>query len=347
MCEVNLPAEAAVGLRSFAGETILVTGGAGLIGSTIVDQLVALGPDAPREIRVLDNFDRGRRENLAAARCHGAVTVVDGDIRDQSLVNRTMRGVDVVFHQAAIRITQCAEDPRLATEIMVGGTYNVVEAAQAAGARKIVAASSASIYGQADQLPTPETQHPYDNRTIYGAAKLFNEGLMRSFNDMYGLDYVMLRYFNVYGPRMDIHGVYTEVLIRWMERMAEGLPPIIMGDGLQTMDFVFVTDIARANVLAARSAATDVALNVATGVATSLNDLARALGKVMGCDLEPIYQPARKVNAVPHRKADVSKARELIGFEAHVSLEEGLRQLVGWWQAERAGAAVASIGGCS
>jgi UDP-glucose 4-epimerase len=335
------------GLRSFAGETVLVTGGAGLIGSTIIDQLVALGPDSPREIRVLDNFDRGRRENLAAARGRGPVTIVDGDIRDKALVQRTMRGVDVVFHQAAIRITQCAEDPRLATEIMVGGTYNVVEAAQAAGARKVVAASSASIYGQADVLPTPETAHPYDNRTIYGAAKLFNEGLLRSFNDMYGLDYVMLRYFNVYGPRMDIHGVYTEVLIRWMERMAEGLPPIIMGDGLQTMDFVFVTDIARANILAARSAATDVALNVATGVATSLNDLARALAKVMDRDLEPIYQPARKVNAVEHRKADVSKARELIGFEAHVSLEEGLRQLVDWWKAERDGAAVASMGGRS
>lgn len=320
---------------AFAKDTVLITGGAGLIGSTIADQLLALGPDGPREIRVLDNFDRGRHANIADARAKGNVRVIEGDIRDKAVVERAVRGASVVFHQAAIRITQCAEDPRLATEIMVGGTYNVVEAAHEAGVRKVVAASSASIYGQADQLPTPETQHPYDNRTIYGAAKLFNEGLLRSFNDMYGLNYVMLRYFNVYGPRMDIHGVYTEVLIRWMERLAAGLPPIIMGDGNQTMDFVFVSDIARANVLAAASTATDVALNVGTGVGTSLNDLARALAKVMDCDLEPEYQPARKVNAVEHRAADVSRARDAIGFEASVSLDEGLHRLVDWWRVER------------
>lgn len=320
----------------FAGDTVLITGGAGLIGSTIADQLVALGPDGPTEIRVFDNFDRGCRANIAQARASGKVTVIEGDIRDRDALRRAMKGVDVVFHQAAIRITQCAEDPRLATEIMVGGTFNVVEAAQEAGARKVVAASSASVYGQADQIPTPETQHPYDNRTIYGAAKLFNEGLFRSFHDMYGLDYVMLRYFNVYGPRMDIHGVYTEVLIRWMERISSGLAPIIMGDGCQTMDFVYVSDIARANLLAAQSPASDLALNVGTGIATSLNDLAGALAKVMGSDLEPVYQPARKVNAVEHRAADVSKARELIGFEAAVPLAEGLHHLVEWWRGEMA-----------
>lgn len=323
----------------FAGKTILITGGAGLIGSTIADQLVDLGSNGPAEIRILDNFDRGRMENLAHAVANGPIVVMEGDIRDRELVARAMAGVDIVFHQAAIRITQCAEDPRLATDIMINGTYNIAEAAKDAGVSKIVAASSASVYGQADQLPTPETQHPYDNRTIYGAAKVFNEGLMRSFNDMYGLDYVMLRYFNVYGPRMDIHGVYTEVLIRWMERMEAGLAPIIMGDGNQTMDFVFSTDIARANILAAQSTVTDVALNVGTAVPTSLNDLARALAKVMDCDLEPEYQPARKVNAVEHRAADVSRARDLIGFEYSVSLDEGLRLLVEWWRAERQAAA--------
>ena len=319
----------------FMNKIILITGGAGLIGSTIADQLVGLGSSAPAEIRVLDNFDRGRMENLSGALAAGTLRVLEGDIRDRALLAEAMAGVDIVFHQAAIRITQCAEDPRLATDIMINGTYNVVEAAKDAGVSKLVAASSASVYGQADQLPTPETQHPYDNRTIDGAAKMFNEGLLRSFNDMYGLNYVMLRYFNVYGPRMDIHGVYTEVLIRWMERMAAGLAPIIMGDGNQTMDFVFVSDIARANLLAAHSDATDVALNVGTGTPTSLNDLARALGKVMDCDLEPDYQPARKVNAVEHRAADVTKARQMIGFEASVPLEEGLRQLVSWWQHER------------
>lgn len=319
----------------FSGKTVLITGGAGLIGSTIADQLVGLGDAGPREIRVLDNLDRGRIENLAGALPSGKVHLIEGDIRDRAMVAEAMAGVDLLFHQAAIRITQCAEDPRLATEIMVNGTYNVIEAAQEAGVAKVVAASSASVYGQADQLPTPETQHPYDNRTIYGAAKLFNEGLLRSFNDMYGLRYVMLRYFNVYGPRMDIHGVYTEVLIRWMERMAAGLAPIIMGDGNQTMDFVFSTDIARANLAAAASNASDVALNVGTGIPTSLNDLARTLSKVMDSELEPEYQPARKVNAVEHRAADVSRARDLIGFEATVPLEEGLRRLVAWWRQEK------------
>ena len=174
-----------------------------------------------------------------------------------------MPGIDVVFHQAAIRITQCVTEPRLALEVLVDGTYEVVEAAADAGVRKVVAASSASVYGLAEEFPTPERQHPYANDTLYGAAKVFNEGLLRSFHAMRGLDYVMLRYFNVYGPRMDIYGLYTEVLIRWMERIEAGQPPLILGDGQQTMDFVFTEDIARANLLAATSDATDEVFNIA------------------------------------------------------------------------------------
>jgi UDP-glucose 4-epimerase len=171
---------------------------------------------------------------------------------------------------------------------------------------------------------------------LYGAAKVFNEGLLRSFNDMYGLNSVALRYFNVYGPRMDIYGAYTEVLIRWMERISVGKPPLILGDGNQTMDFVYAEDIARANVLAAKSSVSDEVFNVASGVETSLNDLANSLLRVMGSDLRPEYGPARKVNAVSRRLADTSKARRLIGFEAQISLDEGLRRLVGWWQENRA-----------
>ena len=230
------------------GQRCLVTGGAGTIGSTIVDQLVAA--DAS-EVVVLDNFVRGRRENLADVLGSGRVRIVEGDIRDRRLVTDLMAGIDLVFHQAAIRITQCAEEPRLALEALVDGTYEVVEAAADAGVRKVVAASSASVYGLAEEFPTPERHHPYANDTLYGAAKTFNEGLLRSFHAMRGLDYVALRYFNVYGPRMDIYGLYTEVLIRWMERIETGRPPLILGDGLQTMDFVFTGDIARANLLAA------------------------------------------------------------------------------------------------
>ena len=218
------------------GQRCLVTGGAGTIGSTIVDQLVAAGA---AEVVVLDNLVRGRRENLAGALASGPSRLVEGDIRDRGLVTGLMDGIDLVFHQAAIRITQCAEEPRLALEVLVDGTFNVVEAAADAGVRKVVAASSASVYGLAEEFPTTEQHHPYDNDTFYGAAKAFNEGLLRSFHAMHGLDYVALRYFNVYGPRMDVHGLYTEVLIRWMERIEAGEPPLILGDGLQTMDFVY------------------------------------------------------------------------------------------------------------
>jgi nucleoside-diphosphate-sugar epimerase len=315
-----------------AGRRFLVTGGAGTIGSTIVDQLAAAGAG---EIVVLDNFVRGRRENLAGALATGKVRVADGDIRNTELVRSLMQGIDIVFHQAAIRITQCATEPRLAIEVLVDGTYEVVEAAVEAGVRKVVAASSASVYGLAEEFPTPERQHPYANDTLYGAAKTFNEGLLRSFHTMHGLDYVALRYFNVYGPRMDIHGLYTEVLIRWMERIEAGQPPLILGDGKQTMDFVFTEDIARANLLAATSDATNEIFNIGSGTETSLIELAEALQRVMGA-VQPLgFGPPRGVNAVTRRLADISRARQVLGWKPEVGLEEGLRRLVTWWRAER------------
>jgi UDP-glucose 4-epimerase len=307
---------------------ILITGGAGLVGSHIADLLVKEGVS---EIIILDNFTRGCRENLAWTQANGPLVIVEGDIRDRQLLADIMQGVDIVFHQAAIRITQCAEEPRLELEVLADGTFNILEAAVTAGVKKVVAASSASIYGMAENFPTTESHHPYNNRTIYGAAKTFNEGLFRSFYEMYGLNYVGLRYFNVYGPRMDIYGVYTEVLIRWMERIVAGQPPLIFGNGEQTMDFVYIEDIARANICAAKADVTDEVFNIASGVETSLNDLAHSLLKVMGSDLQPEYKPERKVNPVQRRLADVSKAKELLEFEAQVSLEEGLSRLVTWW----------------
>jgi UDP-glucose 4-epimerase len=188
------------------------------------------------------------------------------------------------------------------------------------------------VYGLAEEFPTTEKHHLYNNRTLYGAAKVFNEQLFRSFHEMYGLDYIALRYFNVYGPRMDIYGAYTEVLIRWMERIATGKAPLILGDGNQTMDFVYIEDIARANVLAAKSDVTDEVFNVASGVETSLNDLASSLLKVMWSESQPEYGPARKVNAVPRRLAETGRAHRMIGFQSRVSLEDGLRRLVAWWR---------------
>ena len=311
---------------------VLITGGGGLIGSHIADQLVQ---QEASEIVILDNFTRGRRENLAWALVHGPVTVVEGDIRDHELLRETMQGVDVVFHQAAIRITQCAEDPRLALEVLGVGTLNVLEAAVDAGVNKVVVASSASIYGMAEEFPTPETHHPYNDRTFYGAAKAFNEGMLRSFHDMYGLDYVALRYWNVYGPRMDIYGAYTELFIRWMERIAAGQPPVIFGDGTTSMDLIYVEDVARANVLAAQANVSDEAFNVASGVETTLNDLAYLLLGIMGSDLRPEYAPARQVNLAQRRLADVSKAQRLLGFETQVRLEDGLSRMVKWWRQEQ------------
>ncbi|MDJ0340929.1 NAD-dependent epimerase/dehydratase family protein [Streptomyces sp. H10-C2] len=319
-------------MSTVRGKKILVTGGAGTIGSNLVDLLVDNGA---REIVVLDNFVRGRMANLAQAMPSGVVEVVEGDIRDVATVRKVTEGADLVFHLAAIRITQCAEEPRLANEVMVDGTFNVLEAAAAAGVGKVIASSSASVYGLAETFPTTERHHPYNNDTFYGAAKAFNEGVLRSFHSMYGLDYVALRYFNVYGPRMDIHGLYTEVLIRWMERIVAGEPPLILGDGTQTMDFVHVRDIARANLLAAESDLTDEVFNVASGTETSLRDLALALLDAMGADLEPLHGPARAVNGVTRRLADTTQSAERLGFTAEIDLRTGLRDLVDWWRAEQ------------
>jgi UDP-glucose 4-epimerase len=317
---------------SIEGTRALVTGGAGTIGSHVVDELIRGGA---AEVVVLDNFVRGRRENLAWASANGPVRLVEGDIRDKDLVREVTAGKDLVFHLAAIRITQCAEEPRLANEVLVDGTFNVVEAAAAEGVKKLIASSSASIYGLAEEFPTTERHHPYNNDTFYGAAKAFNEAMLRSFHSMYGLDYVALRYFNVYGPRMDIYGLYTEVLIRWMERIESGTAPLILGDGLQTMDFIHVADIARANILAARADVTDEVFNVASGTETSLKELAAALSAVMKSDLAPEHGPARAVNGVTRRLADTGTAADKLGFRAEIGLNDGLQGLVEWWRANR------------
>ncbi|GLZ38315.1 NAD-dependent epimerase/dehydratase family protein [Actinokineospora sp. NBRC 105648] len=316
------------------GQRILVTGGAGTIGSSVVDQLIAAGA---AEVTVLDNFVRGRRENLAdaGAAAGDRLVVVDGDINDRAVVGELTKGRDLVFHLAAIRITQCAEEPRLALESLVDGTFTIIEAAAEHGVKKVIASSSASVYGLAETFPTDERHHPYNNDTFYGAAKAFNEGMLRSFKAMTGLDYVALRYFNVYGPRMDVHGLYTEVLIRWMERIVNGERPLIFGDGAQTMDFVHVHDIARANLLAARADVTDTVYNIASASETSLLGLAEALLAAMDSDLGVEHGPERKVNGVTRRLADISAAERELGWRPEIKLDDGLRGLVEWWRAEK------------
>jgi UDP-glucose 4-epimerase len=315
------------------GATVLVTGGAGLVGSHVVDRLIDEGAG---EIRVLDNLVRGRMANLAAAQARRKIQFIHGDVRDPAAVRSAVAGCDYVFHQAAIRITLCAERPRECMDVLVTGTFNVFEAAVAEKVRKVVYASSASVYGAAEVFPTDEKHHPFGNRTLYGAAKLMNEGIARHFHDMDGLPSVGLRYFNVYGPRMDVTGAYTEVFIRWLDCAEAGTRPQIHGDGSATMDFVYVGDVARANILALKSDRSDDVYNVASGTETSLLQLWRAVQQVTGAyHLEPEFHPPRKVNPVPRRLADTRRAREEIGFEARTPLTEGLRELAAWRETVR------------
>jgi UDP-glucose 4-epimerase len=307
------------------GAKVLVTGGAGFISA------------GAGEVVVIDDMVRGRPQNLAASLPSGRVRLVQGDICDRALMADLVAGSDTVFHLAALRITQCAAEPRRAVEVMVNATYDLLELCVEHNVRKVVMASSASVYGMASVFPTAEIHHGYDNRTLYGAAKAFGEGLLRSFHEMYGLDYVALRYFNAYGPGMDVHGRYTEVLIRWMERLAMDLPPKVFGDGQQTLDMVHVGDIARANLLAAIAPVTDVALNIGSGEEASLLQIAELLCELMAAEpLRPIHEAERAVNPVQRRLADISQAAALIGFTPTMPLREGLTGLIEWWRAEMA-----------
>jgi UDP-glucose 4-epimerase len=313
-------------MNHLAGAKCLVTGGAGFVGSAIVDQLLEAGV---AEVRVLDNFTRGNIGNLAQALERGGVIVTEGDVSDRELVDNLIQGTDYVFHQAALRITRCAEAPREAVDVLIGGTLNVLDSATRHRVKKVVAASSASVYGEPSYLPIDEI-HPFNNRTLYGAGKIAGEQMLRAYYTTSGLPYVALRYFNVYGPRMDITGVYTEVLVRWLDAIESGKPPLIFGDGSQSMDFVFVEDVARANLLAAQSEVTDEVFNVGTGVQTSLNELCDLLMRLTDSKLRPEHREARTVANVQSRRAAVEKAKRELGFEARVSLEQGLQDLIRW-----------------
>jgi nucleoside-diphosphate-sugar epimerase len=313
-------------MNKIEGSRIFVTGGAGFIGSAIADQLIDAGA---AEVRVLDNFVRGTWSNVTDALATGKLKVTEGDVRDADLVDHLIEGTDYVFHEAALRITQCAESPRDAVDVLIGGALNVLESCVRHRVKKVVAASSASVYGEPSYLPMDEA-HPFNNRTIYGAGKIANEQMLRAYYTNSGLDYVAFRYFNAYGPRMDVSGVYTEVMIRWLDAIEANQPPLIFGTGEQSMDFVFVDDIARANLLALQSDVTDEVFNVGTGTQTSLKQLCEILLKLMGSSVTPEYREARKVGNVQARKAAVAKAEQMLGFKAKVSLEEGLQKLIEW-----------------
>ena len=315
-------------MGKLAGSRCCITGGAGFVGSAIADQLIEAGA---AEVRIIDNFVRGSWSNLAWAMEHSGVSVIEGDIRNLALVEGAIEGTDYVFHQAALRITRCVESPREAVEVLIDGTMNVLEACLKHGVRKVVAASSASVYGEPSYLPIDEN-HPFNNRTMYGAGKIALEQMLRALYSTSSLNYVALRYFNVYGPRMDTTGVYTEVLVRWLDAIDANEPPLIFGDGTQAMDFVYVDDVARANLLAAQSEVTDEVFNIGTGVQTNLHDLCHLLLTLTGSELEPAYRATRAAAHVQVRRAAVEKAARMLGFEASVRPEQGLQELVRWRQ---------------
>lgn len=312
-------------MNTLDGSRVLVIGGAGFVGSHIVDQLLA---EPVREIVVLDNFVRGTRHNLRNAVEDRRVRVVDGSVTDVALLDELMRGTDYVFHLAALWLYECVHQPRSALEVNVVGTYNVVEAAHRAGVKKVVYSSSASVYG--DALFTPMTEeHPFNNRTMYGATKIAGEQFFRAFYEQHKLPYVGLRYMNIYGPRMDYKGTYVSVIMKVLDRIEQGQAPVIFGDGSQAYDFIHVEDIARANILALKSDAADEFFNVGMGVKTTINELVHMLLAITGSDLKPEFRPQAQM-FVTHRVGSTEKAEQLLDFQARITLEEGLSSVVEW-----------------
>ena len=309
-----------------SGAKVVVTGGAGNVGSQIVDAVIAKGA---REAVALDAMVRGVPENLAPAIATGKARLVEIDIRDREAVRANIEGADVVFHQAALRWTRCQENPRECQEVMVDGTFNVLEAAADAKVKRVVMASSAVVYGEPTHLPIDEDQ-PLRGTTVYGAAKIANEQMGRAFAHLREVPVTSLRYFNVYGPRMDVRSQYVEVMVRWLNLIDEGKPLTLFGDGSASVDFVYIGDVVRANLLACDAKAKDAIVNVCSGVETRMKDLAELLleltGSKVGLEFKP--QPA---GALPARRyGDSRRAEELLGFRAETKLADGVRELIRW-----------------
>lgn len=308
-----------------SGRRLLLVGGAGLIGSHLSDLLRTT--DAA-EIVVFDDFSRGTKSNLDTAMADPRVRVVPGDIRDRAALDSAMDGIDGVFLLAALWLLQCAENPRSGNDVNVLGNLNVLDAARDAGVRRIVFSSSASVYGDAVSSPMDEG-HPFNNRTFYGATKIMLEQALRSYAAMYGTEYAALRYFNVYGPRQDYKNAYVSVIMKVLDRLDQGLPPVIFGDGSQAYDFVYVKDIAAANLAAMRADVTDQPFNVCTGVRTTILELVTLLQDLRGTDIPIEYWEAAQV-FVTDRLGDPTRAADVLGFTADTPLRDGLAELIGW-----------------
>jgi UDP-glucose 4-epimerase len=315
------------------GKRVVVVGGAGLIGSHVVDRLTR---EDVADIVVYDNFTRGTMGNLEEALRDPRVKVFElgGDILHADLLSKALEKTDTVFHLAALWLLHCHEYPQSAFEVNIRGTFNVLEACRQQGVRRLVYSSSASVYGDAVEIPMTE-DHPYRNTTFYGACKIADEHMAHAYHHRYGLDTIGLRYMNIYGPRQDYRGTYVAVVMKILDRIDRGLPPIVYGDGSQSYDFIYVADAADCNVLAAKAAVTDGCYNVGNGVSTTIKDICELLLRLTGSEHLGIqYEPAGQTFVTRRLGSTVAAERDL-GFRATTDVEEGLRSLIAWRQAHK------------
>jgi len=310
------------------GKKIVVVGGAGLIGSHTIDHLLK---EDVKEVLIYDNFVRGRVENLHNALKDPRVKVFDigGDVMQTDILEAAFDGADGVFHLAALWLLQCHDYPRSAFDVNVRGTFNVMEACVKKGVKRLVYSSSASVYGDAIEEPMTE-DHPFNNKNFYGATKIAGEAMLRAFHHRYGLDYVGLRYMNVYGPRQDYHGAYIAVIMKMLDAIDRGEGPTIMGDGSEAFDFVAVEDCGMANVCAMKADTSDRYYNVGTGRRTSLRELAELILEITGCQKPINFAPRSQATLVRNRVGCSKRASAEIGFTARLNLCEGLKQLIEW-----------------
>jgi len=315
------------GINNIKGSKILVIGGAGFIGSHVVDELIK---EDVKEIVIYDNFSRGTSDNIEKALKDQRVKIFElgGDILHKDILNEAVKGKDYVIHLAALWLLHCHEYPRSAFHVNIEGTFNVLEACVRHEIKKLVYSSSASVYGDAVELPMTE-DHIYNNKTFYGATKIAGEHMCRSYFHRYGLNYIGLRYMNVYGARQDYKGTYIAVIMKILDRLEKGLPPIVYGDGSQSYDFVYVTDVAKANICAVKSTATDNCYNIGSGTQTSIKELTELIIKITGSKQKIQYEQSG-VTFVTNRIGDPRRAAEELGFQYSIDLEEGLKLLINW-----------------
>ncbi len=310
---------------------VLVTGGAGFIGSNLTENLLKRG----HFVRVLDDFSTGKRENLVFNEAYPSLEIIEGDIRDLSTCQKAVQGTEYVFHQGALpSVQRSVEDPETSNAVNAGGTLNILLAAREKGVKRVIYASSSSIYGDTPTLPKHE-EMPSHPLSPYALQKYIGEQYCRLFYQLYGLETISLRYFNIFGPKQDPNSLYSAVIPKFIDALLQGRPPIIFGDGEQSRDFTYIENVVQANLLAMSAEHLHgEAINIACGERISLNQLLNVLKEILGSKLSPIYQEPRKGD-VRHSLADIRKGKEIIHYEPKVGIENGLKKTVEFFQRQK------------